>query len=78
MIVRQAPPRKRLPTEMPPLFGHRLDHEVNKGATVVVGGGATKKHAKRRPRRKKSSWPEPHEKQHWITEFTNHFLGDRR
>jgi hypothetical protein len=47
MIVRQAPPRKRLPTdmEMPPLFGHRQDHEVNKGATVVVGGGATKKHA---------------------------------
>jgi hypothetical protein len=49
MIVRQAPPRKRLPTEMPPLFGtlfgHRQGHEVNKGAKVVVGGGATKKHS---------------------------------
>ena len=77
MIVRQAPPRKRLPTEMPPLFGHRQDHEVNKGATVVVGGGATKKHASAGHDARKAVG-RSHMKQHWITEFTNHFLGDRR
>ena len=60
MIVRQAPPRKRLPTEMPPLFGHRQDHEVNKGATVVVGGGATKKHA-RAGHDEEMQLPKPHE-----------------
>jgi hypothetical protein len=77
MIVRQAPPRKRLPTEMPPLFGHRQDHEVNKGATVVVGGGATKKHASAGHDARKAVG-RSHMKTAWITEFTNHFLGDRR